>query len=283
MIKCKECKYAYHVVGCSGLSDSLGKKRSASARKAFTCTTCKLASSRSGSVSEDREAFNVAAAFAELSKKLDSLLPLREQVNNIELSMQTMSDHFDEIMERLDSQDKEMSQLRKRIEKIETTRPNEQLLQLNADLDALEFRSRKKNLEIHGVVFSEKEDLISKVNEVAHLLEVDEVSEGDIEACHRLPAKPNKVPGILIRFERQAVRDRWLRKKSELKEKETNIYICENMTRRAKELLYTTKEWAQTNDWKYAWHANGKVRLRKKQGDTPRVIKDVSDLSRLAS
>lgn len=283
LITCKECKYPYHLVGCSGLPESSGKTRSASARKPFTCPTCKVAFSRTGSMSEARETFNVAAAFVELTKKLDSLLPVREQVNNIELSMQTMSDHFDEIMQRLDRQDKEITQLRRRVEKIETARPNEQLQQLNADLDVLEFRSRKKNLEIHGVVFTEKEDLLSKINEVAHLLDVDEVSDCDVEACHRLPSKPNKVPGIIIRFERQAVRDRWLRKKSALKESGKNIYICENLSRRTKELLFTTKEWAQTNDWKFAWHANGKVLLRKKEGDNPRVVKDVTDLSKLAS
>lgn len=285
LVKCKECNYPYHLKGCSGISEPFGKTRGASLRKTFTCPTCKARASRSGSQSTTtvQQTFDVATAFAELSRKLDSLMPLKEKVDNIERSVQTMSDHFDEIMKRLDNQDKELAQHRKRIEKLENAQPTEELHQLNADLNELEMRNRKKNLEIHGVSVTADEDLINEVNKVGKLINQVEVKSTDIEACHRLPAKSGKIPGIIVRFEKQTVRDQWLQKKQELKEKGKGIYLCENMTRRNRSLLYAVKDWAKINNYRFVWHSNGKILIRRKEGDSAYVIKNEADLEDLPS
>lgn len=103
---------------------------------------------RSGtsSAASSLEDMSVAAAFAELRRKLDCLMPLRQQVNRIELSVQTMSDHFDSIMKPLDSQDKERADLRKSVERDQCAYAEGNLKQLNAGVNELEVRSRKKIL-----------------------------------------------------------------------------------------------------------------------------------------
>ncbi|KAH8032105.1 hypothetical protein HPB51_023215 [Rhipicephalus microplus] len=86
-----------------------------------------------------------------------------------------MSDHFDTILKRLDSQDKQIEQLRKRTEQLERARPDEELHQINSDLNDLEMRSRSRNLEIHGKLFNEHENLLQKINEIARMIQVPEL------------------------------------------------------------------------------------------------------------
>lgn len=85
----------------------------------------------------------------------------------------------------------------------------EQLESLSVQLDDLEWRNRKLNLEIHGVPQTEGENLLSKLNALAGESGLPQLSEHDITAIHRLPAKRDKVPGIICRFARQSMRDKW--------------------------------------------------------------------------
>lgn len=102
-IKCMVCDNPYHVQSCSDLMEPPGKTRSAGFLKSCACPTCKTGASHGGATGSGAtsQTFNLAAAFAELSRKLDSLMILTKQVNNIEHLVQTMSDHFDEILRRM--------------------------------------------------------------------------------------------------------------------------------------------------------------------------------------
>nr|XP_037276084.1 uncharacterized protein LOC119169095 [Rhipicephalus microplus]XP_037276085.1 uncharacterized protein LOC119169095 [Rhipicephalus microplus] len=281
-VKCKKCGNSYHIEQCSGLTEPLDKTRSGTnSRKNYVCSTCKTGAPcvGAGAAAAARQDFNFAVAFAELSQKLDFLMPLNEKMNSIEQAVQTMSDHFDTILKRLDSQDKQIEQLRKRTEQLERARPDEELHQINSDLNDLEMRSRSRNLEIHGKLFNEHENLLQKINEIARMIQVPEVSDHDLEAYHRLPAKANKTPAIIIRFQSQKLRDMWLQKRRLLKEKDANIYFSENLTRRARTLLWTVKQWARDNGFRYVWYANGKIFIRRKDGEPSHVVRDASQLA----
>lgn len=283
-VKCKKCGNSYHIERCSGLTEPLDKTRSgANSRKNYVCSTCKTGAPRvdaDATTAASRD-FNFAVAFAELSRRLDSLMPLNEKINSIEQAVQTMSDHFDTVLKRLDNQEKQIEQLRKRTEQLERARPDEELRQMNADLNDLEMRSRSRNLEIHGVIFNEHENLLQKINEISRLIQVPEVSDHDLEAYHRLPAKANKTPGIIIRFQSQKLRDMWLKKRRLMREKDAKVYFSENLTRRARALLWTAKQWARDNGFRYVWYANGKILIRRKDGEPSRVVNDASQLAHL--
>lgn len=137
-----------------------------------------------------------------------------------------------------------VKELCQRVDKLEKTDSANEIAHLKREVESLEWRSRRLNLEIHGVSESVDEDLLEKINEVATKLNVPHVTRKDIAAVHRLPAKADKTPAIITRFLRQEDRDTWLANRH-LLQKEKSLFICENITRLSRTLLTSTKEWAK--------------------------------------
>ncbi|XP_037574907.2 uncharacterized protein LOC119457408 [Dermacentor silvarum] len=215
-----------------------------------------------------------------IETKLDSLLSLPGKVQSIEESVQVISDKFDQFQTRLLAQEKSTKELEKRVGILENSSLKE-VDQLRLDVDNLEWRSRRLNIEIHGIQETENENLIEKVNSIADKICQPHITKDEVTAVHRLAAKPGKTRGIIIRFARQEQRDSWLANKKELKKESGNVYICENMTRLSRELLFTTKDWARSAGYAFVWHTNGKVLVRKKNGERAVVIRSVRDLEDL--
>lgn len=281
---CCECGYRYHVGNCSGVSEATFKTKGEAYRKTWRCSTCRTAKTRGGSQSDKGkkdQPVDVAALLLSINRKLDSLLPLKETVDGIEQSVQAMSEKYDEVLARLTQHDNNMKDLRKRVEKLEQKDPTEEVKQLRQTVHELEWRSRRLNLEIHGIPQVANENLLDKVNEVAQKLSVPILSEAEVTSMHRLPSNPNRVPGVIVRFSRQTTRDRWLASKSNLRRTETTIYVQENMTRQNRALLSATKTWAREHGYQFAWHKNGKILVRKKAGDRAVVIESEGKLGTL--
>lgn len=226
---------------------------------------------------------NVPLMLAAINQKLDSLLVLRETVIGIESSIQMMSAQYKELLALVESQDSDLKELKMRMQKIEQTEAGsiEEVKTLRNEVNELEWRSRRLNLEIHGVPFAENENLLAKVNSVAKMLDVRPLETDEIAAIHRLPSKPDKIPGIILRFSQQATRDQWLSKEKKLKRDNDGVYLLENMTKQNKELLWTTKEWAKEKSYQFVWHVNGKILLRRKVGDRAVLIRSVDELQKL--
>lgn len=100
-------------------------------------------------------------------------------------------------------QDNKIAGLYKRLERVEHIEPKRDL---QSGVHDLEWRSRKLNLEIHGIAQTVNEDLRCKLNEFATRLEIPPLNESEITDIHRLPSRADRVPGIIIRFARQSTR-----------------------------------------------------------------------------
>ncbi|KAM7301285.1 hypothetical protein ISCGN_016804 [Ixodes scapularis] len=153
--------------------------------------------------------------------------------------------------------------------------------QMTQDINALEWLTRKMNLEIHGIPVSERKNLNNKINQVAEKLGVPVLTDSEIDALHRLPARTDKIPGIIVHFAKQSTRDQWLEKRKNLDRTGKDGYIVENLTRQNRALLWTAKEWAKQHDYRYSWHRNGKIFVRRKEGDAAILTKCEMDLERL--
>lgn len=280
-MKCSECDHFYHLGSCSGVSDGTYKTKNEAYHRAWKCQTCRLARSRSGSqASKPKLDADIATVLADMSRKLDALPELKETVNGIELSVQAMSDKYDEVLQRMEKQDNDIKNLKKRVEIMEQKNYEETIKQLKLEVQELEWRSRRLNLEFHGIPKSENEDLLAKVNVLATTsLDLPELTANDVVAIHRLPSRPEQTPGVIVRFSAQNTRDRWLDRKSRLRG--TDRYISENMTRQTRTLLATVRDWTKQKGYAYTWHKNGKVFIRKKDGDRAILIRTLEDLGRL--
>lgn len=217
---------------------------------------------------------SIAVILAGINAKLDTLMTLKETVESIEKSQQLISSQYDGIMKQVAQQEEKITDLHKRLERMEKQ-------ELQSSVHELEWRSRKLNLEIHGIAQTEKENLLCKINEIAARMEVPPLTESDITDMHRLPSRPDKIPGIIVRFARQSSRELWLEQRKKLKGIKPYVYIQENMTKRNRELLSAAKEWSNTSQYKYVWHRNGSVLVRKADGERAHVVRCRDDLSKI--
>ncbi|XP_075724127.1 uncharacterized protein LOC142766667 [Rhipicephalus microplus] len=217
-----------------------------------------------------------------IEENVDALLVLPTRLVELESSVQHLFDKFDEFQRRLQVQEKATLQRSNRVDKLQRTDPSNELAQLKLDLDNLEGRSRSMNIEILGVPESEMEDLMMKVNEIAAQMKLPLLNKSDVAAMHRLPAKPGRTRGIIIRFTHQELRDTWLANKKQLKG-EGHVFFCENMTRLSRVVLSKAKEWARTLGYAYVWYSNGNILVRRMSGDRAVVIPTEDDLASLAA
>ncbi|KAH6932228.1 hypothetical protein HPB50_003752 [Hyalomma asiaticum] len=280
-IECSECTSTFHTGKCSGISVTTLKTKSEAYRLAWRCTSCRRQKIRAQpqSASDDSDQQDIRLMLKNISSKLDQLLPLKDVVEGIEDSLQFWSEQYDELRKTTNKHEQEIKELKRRTERLEENEGN--VKQLAAEIDALEWKSRRLNLEINGIKETEKENLIDKLNELATQLELPQLSANDVVAVHRLPSKKDKISGIICRFARQNDRDLWWLNRKKLRDINDKVFFKENVTKQTRALLLETKNWATREKYKYVWHNNGRVLVRKADGEQAVVISSVGDLDKL--
>lgn len=76
----------------------------------------------------------------------------------------------------------------------------ETVKQLKGEVNELECQSRRLHLDIHGAPLGENKSLLCEVNTVAKGLDINTLKNSDVGAVHRLTAKSDKTPGIMVQF-----------------------------------------------------------------------------------
>lgn len=280
-LSCSECGCVYHLGDCSGVSESTFKSKGDSYKKAWRCYNCKPGKSRGSQVSRPKPELDVASLLADINRKLESLAPLKKTIDSIEKKVQEVSDKYDAVLKNQIRHETEIKELRKRMDTVENENPAPEVDRLRDEINDLEWQTRKLNLELHGVTMTENENLLEKVNNVATRLQVPPLTETEVVAVHRLPSRLDKVPTIIIRFARQSVRDQWLQNKKKLSGTKPDVFIAENMTKQNRALFWVAKDWAKTSEFRYVWHRNGSILVRKRDGEQAYVVKNEGDLSKL--
>ncbi|CAN7943129.1 unnamed protein product [Ixodes hexagonus] len=299
-MQCTECRFSYHLGNCSGVTKSSvkEKKQSISLREGWVCQTCRISKTRS-KASDPKpttpdgehdihkkltEIAKMLMVLGPLEKKVDDLASVKETVQEIERKVQRMSDRYDEAMKKLTAQEAEMSEIKQRVKKIEETQPkNEEITKLKQDLNKLEQYGRLNNLEVHGILVTEHENLIEKLGSVADKLEVARLKKEDVEAVHRVPSRKGKTPPIMIRFLNRSIRDEWLKNKNKLRSEDNtvNVYLQENLTETNKKLFFEAREKAKSLQYRYTWHRGGCTYVRKQDGDRAIRIATQTDLDKI--
>lgn len=287
---CTICKYSYHVGKCSGITGSAFRSKGDSFKNSWKCATCQTNEKRGGASSNLSESQRFESKLNQLNANILSLLPLVAKVDalseavkgisNIEASIQLLSDKYDEILEKSDSQGTEIAALRKRVERLESeTSPNTQ--EVKAQLNELEQYSRRQNIEIHGMQKEENENLLDKMNCLARTLELPELSDSDLHSLHRLHPRAGKMPVVIARFQSVMLKEQWMQSRSRLREKAPGLRIFDNLTAMNKRLLWLAQTKGKEMKYRFVWQRNGHVFARKNSGDSVIRICQESDLANM--
>lgn len=284
-IECSDCCQAFHAGKCAGISEATIKSKGQAYCDAWRCATCRRSKLRS--LPSDSKELNSEPDMQDLrvwmkaiNDKLEKLVPLQETVECIDDAVKYLSEQYDKILKKTEQNERDVKDLKRRLEKVEMR--DREVAVLQADVENLEWRSRKLNLEFHGIKETENENLLEKINALANKYQLPLLAESDVVAIHRLPSKKDKTPGVICRFAKQSDRDSWWQNRKKLSSLDKGFFLTENLTKRTRALLFETKNWAKEMNFKYAWHANGRVLVRKADGDDPIHVSCTADLYKLS-
>ena len=177
----------------------------------------------------------------------------------------------------------QLAQRDARIDKLEA-----QVTELSAANDALEQYGRRSSIRISGISETWEDRTTEAVVELANtVLKVDPpLREADIDVSHRL-AEPRNAPAdqprpIIVRFMTRTDIFRVISRRGSLKahnaDKDSKIYINEDLTARRAHLFATTRRLMKAKHLDQAWTYNGNIKVKIANG----VIKSVNGIHDLA-
>lgn len=232
----------------------------------------------------------------DIQKKVGAIPELKVHLDVIKHSISLLSDKYDSLI-------KEHEQAKDKIAKLEKSSLNTTNrcvylekcnLALEQKLNEYEQSSRKLNIEIVGVEYLPNEnvkDIVTKIGD-----EIG-VSSHNIEWVKRSrPAKQGAKPSpIIIGFKASGVecRNKWLEKRRQIFEKSitsnmiipggsvnNRIYINEDLIPTTRALLWNAKKQLH-GVCKYIWVTNGKILVKKAEGEKTIWLRSQSDISDL--
>lgn len=313
-ITCIQCRFGYHLGSrCSGISEKTFRSMSVVKRQEWCCKTCRINETRSvtstGETSSmqrviDRilvELVSVRTAVSEipvLSSKVDALsslkstietlLPLKDAMGEVTKSITFLSDQYDEMLKSRQESENQLKALKSRVDVLESVLQDQSALirQQQISLNQSEQYSRTLNLEIHGITAQPNEDLRAFLADFAKKIDIG-FEPAQVQAVHRLPVGGDKIPPILVRFVSVAVRNKWLAARKRVRqlsfcgELPTNTYVNENLTALNRELLWKSKLRAKEQGYRFVWVKNGKVLVKKDEGQQVLFVASVGDLVKI--
>ncbi|CAN7995671.1 unnamed protein product [Ixodes hexagonus] len=316
-LKCTECNNSYHVGKCAGVNKTRLKAMTPSDLSSWVCTTCTVHSQRQSSETDSQSRASASQTekrtkediMSQLSKTNQTLLEVLSRVENIEKKLNLQSAKHDTVIQKLDKQEKTIetienttemlskqyddlikkvdslarvtNELKKRTREIENLgmERDTRIKDLEWAVEKAEQYSRRKNIEIHGIAQSDREELTTVLSNLATKLDLPDPQSDKIESMHRLKAREGKIPPIIVRFRDRSERDSWVSKRTALKANRN--FINENLTRLQRWLFWNAKECARQKGYKYVWMSNGRVLVRQRDGSAVIRIDDESDLDKI--
>lgn len=319
-MRCGECGNGYHLAGCSGIADRTFTTMGSIKREKWKCRACRslVSCASPGTVTEASQEvqhelisqlegighkldvlFSLKASVEQLSQlpgKVDALLSLRptvesmkETINSVQESVQFFSDKYDSLLALVTSHEKEVKALKAEVGRLQTTVSDQatSLEQLKVNLNDLEQYGRRQNMEIHGLPYSSTENLGDSLRDLAGRLDIAGFQSSDILAIHRLPARRDTVPAVIVRFVSVRAKEPWMASRGKLRSlpelgSSSKLYFNDNLTRANKELFWQARSRGRDNGFKFVWVKNGKIMAKKNEGSPVLRINSVHDLDAIA-
>ena len=185
----------------------------------------------------------------------------------------------------IDNLIQENKHLHKRVRSIE-----DRMIKMERQINCTEQNNRKSNVEIEGIPSKiGHNDLKSIVARLLNHLSNSNITEGDIEAVHRINVKKQPQPTI-VRMKRNLLDEIKSKEgRSKLKgiaekmgfDRGTKIYVNDNLSPNMRNLAYNARILKRSKLIEDTWFANAAVRIRLTPGASPVKVTHEEDLFKL--
>lgn len=233
------------------------------------------------------EVFNVLETY---NKEVSDI---KKEVSDLKNSLIFISEKFDETNKLLEQTNKHYNEMRTEVEDLR--RKNSELSQEVKDMGIrlrhMEQYSRKCNVEIAGVPVTANEDPIAVVEDIGKAIGTT-LCRDEVAAAHRVPSfRSGRTPNLIVQFTTRMTRDLWITKAKERKNMtadaingsfpKTRVFIGEHLTLETKVLLAGAKDKCKEIGWKYVWCREGKIFVRRCDGERCVRVDSRDDLAKL--
>lgn len=220
--------------------------------------------------------------FSNLSSQLENIFTeirqFREDSRAMKVSIDSTHEKIDEVKGMITAQQVDIDKCKNEIEDLrgENAYLHRELSQVKQELCDVQQYSRRNAVDIQGVPETKSENVFEVVKKIASVLRF-ELKPDMVDAVHRLAGgvSTSRPRGIILKFVRRGDCDELLRlakvkrgfSASELGITSDNkIYINPSLSKTNRELLYWAKSAAREGQVRFAWFSNGKVLIRKRDG-----------------
>lgn len=196
---------------------------------------------------EKSQAF-IASQYDEINKKLDSVLLLKDKVNELETIIKSKDIIIQDMGNRLTK---------------------------------LEQYSRKNCIEIREIPIAPQENIEDVVINIGNKLNIP-VKSNDIEAAHRLKAAPGKVPSVIVKFNSYKTKLAFIQNKRKTMTVEgAKVYIGESMSPYFRDLFWRAKQKGKDKGYRFIWFKHMSIFMRKEERSQVIQINSEEDLNKI--
>ena len=216
---------------------------------------------------------------------------LRKQYEDLKKSLEFHVEEVAEIKKQNAKLTLEVAKLQKNLseanKRVDET--NDDLDDAWQNLDILEQYTRKHNLEIHGILEKEGENVTDLIINLGNILNV-KIRRNDIDICHRMVStKPNLPRPIIARFLSYNVKKELYSARKHLRNIDIGqyfpgaekIFINENLTKLRRGLFADIRKKKRQKEWHSTWTIDGKLFIKKELTGKPIRIFNKQDLDKL--
>jgi hypothetical protein len=291
-IVCCDCKSHCHLNCVNLTKDDLDYF--ASEKQMWRCPPCSKL--RKLSMSAQSGESDSSALLSEVIDKLNEASEDRKRIEaEINKSFDFVHEQVNEQKNVLKEQSAKLSEYLQLIEnlRLENVNLKKKVAELELRLEDSEQYTRSNTVEIQGIPENKNEDVYEIVRQVGVALDMN-FSREAIDVCHRLGKRPDSIrpAGIVVKFVRREVKQTMLEKrrvKRNLNTKDvgftqTNaepVYINESLSPAKRKLFAAARVLKREKGYTYLWVRNGKIFMRKSQGDPVIVISSQEQIEKL--
>ena len=214
------------------------------------------------------------------------------RADEIEKSLSFISNKYDDIKKELSAKDNEIKNIKEENNNLkemiikQKCQKDELEKEIHAVNNLIQLDKNSNNLELHGLVEEDEENLLEKVSKI-----IEKVTPGNTgiiktfrygRKIHRDGSKLNRP--ILIMFKNKTIRDNVYINKSNLIKINTEygrIYLNENLLQNLKILLGKVNQIRKSKQYKFLWTRNGNIYVRKNENTNVISITRNSDLVKI--
>lgn len=225
--------------------------------------------------------------------KLDIMMnfmkDIKDQIFDVQKSVEFMSLKYDELLERFNSVEEERKLDRKRI------------LYLENKIESLERNNKISCIELNNIPIKtneSKSDLLKIVQNTGTLLNIP-IQRNDVKNIFRVNTTNQAYKPIVTEFSSIFLKDQVLSALKKFNKTHSDnklntvhlsldgpkkpIYISESMTFKNKRLYAMARQHAKSQNYTFCWVSRGVVYLRKKEGSPAIRINEEADINKLNS